>query len=362
MLSILPFDRVTSAAAAAASSDRDRPFKAYPARPHPQPVPSAAYPYGPFAPPTFVDSVGIPASHTSTSLKNLNDLRHHQNVTSTTMDPPPTSHGYHGYPSTSYVNYASASYSSEPLMSGELVDMSIGGSHFRHHSESNPLGEHTRMGMTIPHNPVHIKPDHDVQDSPHSVSSTSHNVPHNTPATPQPRANLPPQATPVQQTHPSSSSLFQNGGGASHTHPHPPPPHGGLARASGGTPPETPRSGPNTSTSAGSTTDSSPSGSNAESPSASSSSALSRIPPKKRPLSVPEEHKDATYWEKRKKNNESAKRSRDARRQKEQQIGFKVVALEEEKQQLLAQLNLLKDEVNHLRHLLFQQSQIQRLG
>ncbi|KAI0207170.1 hypothetical protein LSAT2_008189, partial [Lamellibrachia satsuma] len=41
-----------------------------------------------------------------------------------------------------------------------------------------------------------------------------------------------------------------------------------------------------------------------------------QIPPKKRALAVPQELKDETYWDKRQKNNDSAKRSREARRMK----------------------------------------------
>jgi hypothetical protein len=43
----------------------------------------------------------------------------------------------------------------------------------------------------------------------------------------------------------------------------------------------------------------------------------------------PDPHKDNSYWEKRKKNNESAKRSREARRMKEEQIALRVVYLEQ---------------------------------
>lgn len=77
------------------------------------------------------------------------------------------------------------------------------------------------------------------------------------------------------------------------------------------------------------------------------------MPPKKRPLSVPEESKDVSYWEKRKKNNESAKRSRDARRMKEEQIAMRVVYLEQENLQLRTEVSLLKSEIEKLRCMLY---------
>jgi bZIP factor len=52
--------------------------------------------------------------------------------------------------------------------------------------------------------------------------------------------------------------------------------------------------------------------------------------------------KDNAYWERRRKNNEAAKRSRDARRAKEQEIALRAQFLEQENIQL-------KLEVAHLR-------------
>ncbi|KAI3389715.1 hypothetical protein SNEBB_008127 [Seison nebaliae] len=63
---------------------------------------------------------------------------------------------------------------------------------------------------------------------------------------------------------------------------------------------------------------------------------------KKRPRPVPEENKDMTYFEKRKRNNESAKRSRDQRRVKEEQIALRAVYLEQENFQLKAELHKLR--------------------
>ena len=45
---------------------------------------------------------------------------------------------------------------------------------------------------------------------------------------------------------------------------------------------------------------------------------------------MPEELKDDSYWERRRKNNEAAKRSRDTRRAKEDEIAVRAVYLEQE--------------------------------
>ncbi|CAF1074568.1 unnamed protein product [Didymodactylos carnosus] len=72
------------------------------------------------------------------------------------------------------------------------------------------------------------------------------------------------------------------------------------------------------------------------------------LPPKKRVRPVPQEQKDATYFEKRARNNESAKRSRDARRQKEQQIQDRVCFLEHENFQLKTENAMLRHELQRL--------------
>lgn len=78
-----------------------------------------------------------------------------------------------------------------------------------------------------------------------------------------------------------------------------------------------------------------------------------KIPPKKRPHLTPENQKDDAYWEKRQKNNESAKRSREARRMKEEQIALRVVFLEQENLQLRTEVSLLKSEIEKLRCMLY---------
>jgi hypothetical protein len=72
---------------------------------------------------------------------------------------------------------------------------------------------------------------------------------------------------------------------------------------------------------------------------------------KRRP--VPVEHKDNSYWEKRRKNNESAKRSRDLRRCKEEHISVRVIYLEQENLQLRTENALMRSEVEKLRAMLY---------
>lgn len=62
---------------------------------------------------------------------------------------------------------------------------------------------------------------------------------------------------------------------------------------------------------------------------------------------------DDSYRERRRKNNEAAKRSRDARRAKEDDIALRAALLERENLQLKVELNQLKQETQRLRCLLF---------
>ena len=59
--------------------------------------------------------------------------------------------------------------------------------------------------------------------------------------------------------------------------------------------------------------------------------------------------KDSAYWERRRKNNEAAKRSRDARRQKEQQIAIRAQLLEQENIHLKFELSQLRAENTQIR-------------
>ncbi|XP_022661105.1 uncharacterized protein LOC111265808 isoform X2 [Varroa jacobsoni] len=63
----------------------------------------------------------------------------------------------------------------------------------------------------------------------------------------------------------------------------------------------------------------------------------------------PEELKDTAYWERRRKNNEAAKRSRDARRAKEDEIAIRAAYLEQENIKLKVELSTLNQQLAHLR-------------
>ncbi len=63
--------------------------------------------------------------------------------------------------------------------------------------------------------------------------------------------------------------------------------------------------------------------------------------------------KDQAYKERRRKNNEAAKRSRDARRAKEDDIALRAAILERENLQLRVEVSQLKQETNKLRCLLY---------
>lgn len=68
---------------------------------------------------------------------------------------------------------------------------------------------------------------------------------------------------------------------------------------------------------------------------------------------VPEDKKDETYWERRRKNNDAAKRSRDARRAKEEEIALRAAFLEQENLKLRAQVAILKNETAKLHYMLY---------
>lgn len=74
---------------------------------------------------------------------------------------------------------------------------------------------------------------------------------------------------------------------------------------------------------------------------------------RKRPRSLPDEQKDAAYWERRRKNNDAAKRSRDARRAKEDEIALRAALLEQENIKLRVEVASLKTETSRLRCLLY---------
>ncbi len=65
------------------------------------------------------------------------------------------------------------------------------------------------------------------------------------------------------------------------------------------------------------------------------------------------ELRDGAYWERRRKNNEAAKRSRDARRAKEEEIALRAAFLEQENLKLRAQVAILKNETAKLHYMLY---------
>lgn len=68
---------------------------------------------------------------------------------------------------------------------------------------------------------------------------------------------------------------------------------------------------------------------------------------------LPDDLKDEAYWERRRKNNEAAKRSRDARRAKEDEIAIRAAFLEQENIKLRVEITALKNEMSKLRCLLY---------
>ncbi|XP_033621904.1 D site-binding protein [Fukomys damarensis] len=73
---------------------------------------------------------------------------------------------------------------------------------------------------------------------------------------------------------------------------------------------------------------------------------------KARKIQVPEEQKDEKYWSRRYKNNEAAKRSRDARRLKENQITVRAAFLEKENALLRQEVVAVRQELSHYRAVL----------
>ena len=59
---------------------------------------------------------------------------------------------------------------------------------------------------------------------------------------------------------------------------------------------------------------------------------------------MPDDQKDEAYWERRRKNNEAAKRSRDARRAKEDEIAIRAAFLEQENIKLRLRIAAIENE------------------
>lgn len=80
------------------------------------------------------------------------------------------------------------------------------------------------------------------------------------------------------------------------------------------------------------------------------------------PKPISEQQKDGKYFERRKRNNVAAKKSRDARKQREDEIAIRASFLEKENSILKAQLQTLKDEAQQLRILLTQKKASQSMA
>ncbi|XP_012543717.1 cell death specification protein 2 [Monomorium pharaonis] len=70
---------------------------------------------------------------------------------------------------------------------------------------------------------------------------------------------------------------------------------------------------------------------------------------------IPDEQKDEKYYERRKRNNQAAKKSRDARKIREDHIALRATMLEHENAILKAQIVTLREEAQSLRHMLIKQ-------
>lgn len=76
--------------------------------------------------------------------------------------------------------------------------------------------------------------------------------------------------------------------------------------------------------------------------------------PRSEKKTVPEDLKDDKYFERRKRNNQAAKKSREARKAREDEIAIRASFLEKENAVLRAQVATLREEANSLRQLLLQ--------
>lgn len=88
-------------------------------------------------------------------------------------------------------------------------------------------------------------------------------------------------------------------------------------------------------------------------PSSSSGQTITHSSSRRRARTFPDEQKDEAYWERRRKNNEAAKRSRDARRAKEDEIAIRAALLEQENLKLRVEVAALKTETAKLRCMLY---------
>ncbi|XP_067687324.1 hepatic leukemia factor-like [Haliotis asinina] len=76
--------------------------------------------------------------------------------------------------------------------------------------------------------------------------------------------------------------------------------------------------------------------------------------PRSEKKAIPDDQKDNKYFERRQRNNNAAKKSRDARKAREDEIAIRASFLEKENAILRAQVATLREEANSLRQLLLQ--------
>ena len=86
----------------------------------------------------------------------------------------------------------------------------------------------------------------------------------------------------------------------------------------------------------------------------STSNLFSGIKKRKRsPQPIPQDLKDDAYWDRRRRNNESAKRSREVRRIKEQSMHYRLAFLEKRNLQLTTELEMMKEEAKKMHDIIY---------
>uniref|UniRef100_A0A9J2P4V5 BZIP domain-containing protein n=1 Tax=Ascaris lumbricoides TaxID=6252 RepID=A0A9J2P4V5_ASCLU len=88
----------------------------------------------------------------------------------------------------------------------------------------------------------------------------------------------------------------------------------------------------------------------------------SSTPSKKKATPVPDDLKDEAYRERRMKNNESARKSREMRRQKEESTQRRCDQLLHENNLLRAELSILRNQVEHFKRMLSMTTSSQSFG
>lgn len=74
---------------------------------------------------------------------------------------------------------------------------------------------------------------------------------------------------------------------------------------------------------------------------------------KRSPQPIPQDLKDDAYWDRRRRNNESAKRSREVRRIKEQSMHLRLAYLEKRNLQLTTELEMMREEAKKMHDIIY---------